>query len=388
MTETAGATTDQTSTMKARALGALRWALVVLSVVLVTLGALAGWIRTQLLDTDAWERTSRATIQEPAVQEALGEYVGDSIVDAVGAEQLLADALPPRLQPAAPALASLAESTTRDLVNDAVEGPRVEEAWVGANVAAHERLRRVVEGDETIVNATAEGIELDLATVVERVAGRVGLEGDRVDRVVAGIEPLRVKDSEGAAAAIRLVRLFDTWSPIIAPLGLLALVGALALAPPASRRRLLQGWAIGLVVGGVILLRATPAIGSAVAGVLVEVTIWERAVLATWVQVTAQLVLAARLLATVGIVVLAGAWLGGPSTTATHIRAAVAPRLASWLVPARVALGGLWLLALTNLPMLARLEPLGAVLLTILAGAGWYLLERELLRSTPTPART
>ena len=37
--------------------------------------------------------------------------------------------------------------------------------------------------------------------------------------------------------------------------------------------------------------------GAKLAGVLVEVTIWERAVLATWVQVTAQLVLAARLLA-------------------------------------------------------------------------------------------
>ena len=71
-------------------------ALILLAVLAITLGACTAWLKTQLLDTEAWADTSRATIQQPEVQTAVAAWTVDEVFARTDPADALASVLPER----------------------------------------------------------------------------------------------------------------------------------------------------------------------------------------------------------------------------------------------------------------------------------------------------
>src|SRR3954471_9338892 len=116
--------------------------LVLASLALFT-GAFAVWVHRQALTTENWKSTSSKLLADEQVQAALAPYMVDQLFTNVDVTGAIEQRLPPNLQglagPATAGLRQLADRAAPKLL----ARPKVQDAWVAANVAAHEQLLKV-----------------------------------------------------------------------------------------------------------------------------------------------------------------------------------------------------------------------------------------------------
>src|SRR4051812_5879057 len=116
--------------------------LLVLATLIGFAGAFAVWVNRQALNTDNWATTSGKLLADEKVRTALSAYMVDELFSNVDVATELKSALPPRAEvlaaPAAAGLQQLAGQAAPKLL----ARPRVQDAWVAANRAAHRQLRR------------------------------------------------------------------------------------------------------------------------------------------------------------------------------------------------------------------------------------------------------
>lgn len=149
--------------------------IIVLASVIGFVAVFAVWAQRQLLETDTWTETSSELLENKDIQEAVANYLVDSLYKNVNVEKELAGALPPRLKPlAGPASGGLRQLADR-VALQMLERPRVQLLWEDANRQAHAVLVNIVEGgDETVSTQNGE-VSLDLDTLVARVGGQLGV---------------------------------------------------------------------------------------------------------------------------------------------------------------------------------------------------------------------
>ena len=114
----------------------------------------------------------------------------DTIYANVNVQGELEQALPPRLQPLAGPAAGALRTLLDRLANEALQRPRVQEAWESINRAMHERLIVVVEED------VDEPVTLDLGDIVEGVGAQAVLNiADRLPPDAGQIEVIPARPS-------------------------------------------------------------------------------------------------------------------------------------------------------------------------------------------------
>ncbi|MCB0879187.1 MAG: hypothetical protein KDC46_09435 [Thermoleophilia bacterium] len=352
---------------------------IVLSVLVIGLAALAGWLRVQLLDTDTWTETSRQTIQDPEVQDALAAWAADTIYERATPEDRISDALPERLAPLAIPASVALRRTIDDAAQKAVASDAVETAWVRANRNAHRRFVNIVDGKAPIVRETSRGLRLDLRPLLERVSEQVGLPpsiAERIPERYGTVEPKHGPEIERALKATRTLDRLAPWLPIIGvalfALGLWLLQG--------RRRRAIAWWGFGLLLVGLFEGSARGEVGPYLADAVTDVTTWKGAVIATWENVSWQLVLAARTVSIVGAVAMLGAWLGGTGTVASAIRARFGGWIADNVVMTWVGMVAVAGIGIRSSEALGSRSASGQLLLLALAAIGSLVLLRELSR--------
>ena len=145
-------------------------ALIVFASLLAFLSVFSIWANRQLLETDNWVETSSELLEDEEIRTQLANFMVDELYTNVDVQGELATALPPRLQPlAGPAAAGLRQLTDR-LANEALQRPRVQEAWENINRATHEKLIEVVENDSD------EPVVLDLGDILTEVGANAGID--------------------------------------------------------------------------------------------------------------------------------------------------------------------------------------------------------------------
>ena len=88
--------------------------IIVLASVIGFVAVFAVWAQRQLLETDTWAETSSELLENKDIQEAVANYLVDSLYKNVNVEKELAGALPPRLKPlAGPASGGLRQLADR-----------------------------------------------------------------------------------------------------------------------------------------------------------------------------------------------------------------------------------------------------------------------------------
>jgi len=293
-------------------------ALVALAGVVAFLAVFAVWAERQLLEEDTWVDTSSELLEDREIRDALATFMVDALYSNVDVKAELQQGLPPNLQPlAGPAAAGLRQLTDT-AAKEALQRPRVQDAWEGLNRTAHEKLIALVEDD------SGEPATLDLGDLVRDLGEENGISAaDRIPPDAAQIEILPADKLEFAQTAVKVLK------------GLAIVLTALALVLFGVAIYLARGWrrealrAVGFVfiVVGVAVLAARGLAGGAVTDSLASTASVEPAVEDTWSIGTSLLAAGGGGLVFYGIVILFGAWLAGPGGVARDARRAITPIL-------------------------------------------------------------
>src|SRR3954471_19266509 len=150
--------------------------LLVLATVIGFVGSFAIWVNRQGLNTDRWATTSGKLLADEKIRTAVSGYMVDQLFSNVDVASELKTVLPPRAQalaaPAAAGLQQLAEQRAPTFL----ARPKVQDAWVAANRAAHNQLLRVIDGGGSVVSNSDGNVTLNLRTLITQLATSLGVQ--------------------------------------------------------------------------------------------------------------------------------------------------------------------------------------------------------------------
>jgi hypothetical protein len=328
-------------------------------------GAFAVWVNRQALNTDNWKTTSSKLLADEQIQAALAPYLVDQLFTNADVTGAIQQRLPANLQglagPASAGLRQLADRAAPKLL----ARPRVQDAWVTANAAAHEQLLRIVNGGGAVVSTSGGRVTLDLNALVSQLAADLGVSSqvaaaqDKLQGAVGAQAKAQLQQrlsitvpaTSGRLVIMRSDNLKTAQDVAGAVKGLAIVLPALAILLFAAaiwvsrgwRRQALRsaGWCF--VVVGALLLLLRRVGGNEIVDSLVKVPSNEAAVHQVWTIATSLLFAIAVALIIYGVVFALAAWLGGPTRPALFLRKLAAPELRESPWVAYVVAGGLLL---------------------------------------------
>lgn len=353
-------------------------ALVVAGTVLAILAILALWVSRQALETEQWTDTSSQLLEDPAVQTAVAGYLVDQLYANVDVSGELEEALPERLAPLAGPAAGALRRGAEEVALRALDRPRVQQAWEEANRAAHATFVEVIEGGDDVVSTDDGTVALDLRALLAEIAERTGLGTRVAERLPEDAATVVILRSEQLGTLQTVGRLLKPVALVLVLLMLAAFGGAIAAAR-GRRRETLRACGLALVFAGAIALVARELAGGAVVDELATTAAAEPSAEATWRIGTSLLVGVAFAAVAYGALVVAGAWLAGPTRGAVAIRRELAPYLASASITYGVV-AAIVLLVLLWGPTEGTRRVLPAIVLLALLVAGVELLRRQAAR--------
>src|SRR4051812_20506909 len=363
----------------------LAMACVIVATLVAFLAILAIWVNRQALNTDNWTRTSSQLLQQPVVRDQLAARLTEELYTSVDVEGALRDALPPRAEilaaPAANALRTQVEKTARK----ALARPDVQALWVDANRNAHEQLLLALEGGGDTVSTRNGEVVLDVSRLLGRLQEEVGV-GGRLRKVLPAsasqVTLMRSDELKAAQTGLRVLKPL----PVILIVLSLALFGAALAVAPGWRRRALRAYGIGFVVAGAGALLARSIAGDEFVSSLARTAAAEPSLTIVWSIATKLLVNVAVATIAYGVVMVAGAWLAGPTGWATAVRRVAAPYWREpWIAYSALAVIVAILVAWEPTPAW-RNGPMLVILIALLA-AGVEALRRQMIREFPDATR-
>ncbi len=120
--------------------------LLILATIVAIVSVLALWAKRQALETSTWVETSTELLEDKAIQDALADFVVNTIYDNVDVQAEIASALPPNAALlAGPISGGLRQVATR-ATQEALQQEKVQALWEDANRVAHERLLAAARG--------------------------------------------------------------------------------------------------------------------------------------------------------------------------------------------------------------------------------------------------
>jgi hypothetical protein len=356
--------------------------LIVVGCVLAPLAGVAVWARNQVTNTDRYVRTVAPLASDPAIQQAVADQITAQVftyLDVQGltnqavdglATQGVAPQLADRLRGFAGPLASGIQSFVRTEVAKIVQSQAFADAWVQANQVAHQALVKALTGEgDGAVTVEGDTVSVDLAPFIETVKQRLVASGfglaAQVPEVNASFVLFDVKNLTRAQAAFNLLNTLGTWLPIIA----LVLLGV-GVWVAKDHRRALIGAALGVAVAMLVLALSLAVFRTIYLDAVPAQVLPHDAAAVAYDTIVAYLRLGLRSVLVLALVVAAGAFLSGPSTTAVGTRqrlTAAIGRLRGGAEEAGLRTGPVETWVDANKPLLR----IGAVTLAALALVFW-----------------
>jgi hypothetical protein len=361
-----------TTAPKKRHRGVVR-ALIVIAAVIAFLSIFAIWAKRQLLETQTWTDTSGKLLQDQEIRTQVANYMVDTLYANVPVETELQQALPPRLQPiAGPAAAGLRELALK-LANQALERPRVQQAWMDANRAAQQTLLQVVE------HGGSEPVTLDIGTIVDQLGQQLGVNA--AGKLPPNVASIQVASNDNLVKVNDLLNLLRTLAWVLLAIALALFALAIYLAGGWRREALRAiGWAF--IAVGVLVIVARSVAGNVVVDQLASTEAIKPAVHNTWSIGTSLLNDQGGASIFYGIFIVIGAWLAGPTGLGLSARKAITPILEQRTV-AYSALAIILLLLFWWAPTPGFHRVPTAVLLIVLFVVGLEFLRHQAIKDFP-----
>jgi hypothetical protein len=360
----------------------LVWVLVVLGAVVLLVSILTVWVERQVLDNNSWRHASQQLIQDPEIQDTLSVYLTNQIYDNVDVAAALQKRLPAQLDPLAPEIAGALRGATTNVVRVLLRRPRVQQLFVNASSAAHEKLVNVLEDKTGHGITTGNGtVTLDLRALLIQVAQTLGLPGTRLKQLPPDAGQITIMKSSQLDALQTSVRVIHALSVflLIAVLAIFALAIYLARG---IRRSTLRNIAFAFIVVGLIVILVRRFAGNYVVDALTTPE-YEGSVRHTVLIASAILGDIGRAMILYGVVALLGALLAGPTRLATAVRRWMAPTVNEQPGVAWGVLAGLFLLLVLWQPTHALGTWWGILLLAGLLALGLAAFLRQMKTEFP-----
>lgn len=298
-------------------------ALLIVGSLLLPASVLTIWTRNMLLDTDRYVDTVQPLASDPTIQAALTNRISAKVAELVDVKSLAEEALPERAQILAAPIAAGANNLIDQATTRVIRSDQFAKAWTEANKVGHEGLVAALTGRNGDIISTENGkVVLKLGGVVKEVLDRVddrfGLDiASKVPADKLNVEFVLV-DSKQLADAQSAVRLLEklAWLTIILAVGCLL---ASVLIMPDHRKGILRA-GIGIIVG-MLLLKLGFSLGRELYLTNLPTGVQRPDAAAIVFDTLTRFVLqAVRTIFAVGVVLLVGAWLTGPSAAAVKVR--------------------------------------------------------------------
>ncbi len=296
----------------------------IIGAILLPVAVLTMWARNTVLNTDDYVATVGPLVEDENIQEAISFRVTEAVAEAADFRAIAEGALPPEGQVLAGPIEAGAKTVVADVVGGIVETEGFGQFWVESNRLAHENLVPLLTGEEGDVVSTSEGrVVLLLGPLATQAVEGVDQELGTSLASQIPIEELDAElvlvESDELANAQSAVRLFDSvsWIWLVLTVGFLA--GSVLLAEDlrSGVRRL--GYAN--VVPMVVTLLVYAWLRDQYLSGLPEEVHNPDAAAAIFDILTNYLVRALRVVLVIGLLVLFGAWVVGPSESAARVRA-------------------------------------------------------------------
>jgi hypothetical protein len=356
--------------------------LIGVTTLLLVVGIFATWANRLLFSADNWSKTSTQLLQDPNVRSTTANYLVDQLYANVNVTGLIKQGLPTQLQAlAAPAAGALRNAAVQG-AELALSRPRVQQLWAQANRAADQTFIDIVNGRKGTVAVNQGVVSLDLASILNNIAARLGLPSDIASKLPPSVATLvifksnQLKYVQNGGKAIKGLAL---WLTILVPL-LYAL--ALLLAKGHRRRTLMTIGFAGIFAGVVIILARSILQGQVVNSLTSDASL-QVTIRHVYNISTAILKDVASGVIFIAILLVAAAWFAGPARPAYATRHAISPFLREQAVATYgIVLGILVLVFIWN-PIPATGKPLGILVFTVLAMLGTYILIGQTAREFP-----
>jgi Short C-terminal domain len=356
--------------------------LIGVTTILLVVCVFATWANRLLFSPDNWSKTSTQLLQDANVRSSTANYLVDQLYANVNVSGLIKQNLPTQLQGlAAPAAGALRNAAVQG-TELALSRPRVQQLWAQANRAADQTFIDIVNGRKGAVGVNQGEVSLDLASVLNNVASRLGLPSDIASKLPPSAANLvvfksdQIKYVQNGGKAIKGLAL---WLTIIVPLLYLL---ALFLAKGHRRRTLMTIGFAGIFAGVLIILGRSILQGQIANSITSDASL-QVTVRHVYSISTAILKDVAGAVVFISILLVAAAWFAGPARPAFVARQAIAPFLREQAVATYgIALGIVVLLLIWD-PIPATSKPLGILAFTVLALVGTELLIRQTAREFP-----
>ena len=356
--------------------------LLVLASILAFLAIFTSWVDRQALDTNEWVSTSGKLLEDKAISDAVATYAVDQLYANVDVTAVIKQRLPPDLQPfSAPASAGIRQFATQ-AAQQAIDSPRVQQAWRDANRIAHRQLVSILKGNNEAVSSQNGKVVLNLRPLVLQLADRIGLKKQLNQRLPPDVGQLEVADSKDLDTARTVVKIIVGLAWLFT-FGSVALFGLAAYLAKGRRWMVVLGYGLGLIAAGL----AAIVVRSALKGLFVDsLSNTEAANVPAqhaWDIGTSLLQSIATTVVIYGVLFVIAAFLASPARSAIGIRRALTPTLRDrpglvWSVFAAVAL-----IALIVWPPAGTRQLVLSLLLIALAGFGLEALKRKTEREFP-----
>jgi len=307
--------------------------LIVLGCVLAPLSVIGVWGANQVSNTNRYIANIEPLIHNPSIQNALTQKITYQITSHVNvvsytdqAAALLTSKGLPRvgtlLKSFAPSIASAVTGFIQSQVHNIIASPQFAKIWIQVNTVAHQSMVKVLSGGGSTVTTKNGQVVIDLGPLINIVKQDLVARGFTLVNSLPPIHPtLALFSSRDLVKAQGLYRLISDLKIVLPILALLLI--ALGVYIARGHRRALIGAGLGFAASMLVLAVGlayfrTIYLNSVPAAVLPSDA--AAALFDTLVRFIKQ---ALRTLLVVGLVVAAGAFLSGPSTTAVRTRSAV-----------------------------------------------------------------
>jgi len=302
--------------------GKLVVTLVVIACVLAPIAGTAIWINNQVTKTDRYVRTVKPLASDPHIQAAIADNVTRTLFANVDVAARAKQALPPRADFLAPAIATGLHTFVENQTKGFLASDAFQRLWVEVNRRAHRQLVKVLTGKGGKLVETKNGqVVVNLAPMLARVEQRLHDRGiDIFDRIPPGAikSNFVILDSKQLENGQRGVRLLKALA-IALPLLVLVLIAA-AIGLSERRRRTLLQASLG-IAASMAVLGALLTIGRSIyLDQIVGPNLPTAAASAFYEVLVHYLRLGLRIVAAVALLVAAGAYLSGPYKSAVAIR--------------------------------------------------------------------
>jgi hypothetical protein len=351
-------------------------ALVALGSLVLVVAVLALWLNREALDTNTYTDTSAQIMEQPAVQQALANYLVNQLYTNVNVAQQIKPLLPAQAQPlAAPIAAGLREFAQRAALR-LVSSDQFLQAWERANRLAHTQLLIVLNGGGPRLKTEGGVVAIQTGPMIQQLASRIGIQPTSFanGRIV-------IMNSNQLSTVQTLAQALKT-AAFVLPFVAIALF-ALAIYLSRHRKATVRACGIGIIAAGVILLIARVLIGNYIVDSLVQLPENRPAADAVWTVLTNDLRDATRTTIAVGLIAVLWAWVAGSGARARSVRRALAPYARDHVGRLWVAFAIVILLLIWWAPTAAARRALPVVVLTALAALGLEAVRRQSVHDFP-----